>query len=253
MLDLQLIYQYGTTIVLVFALIILVSLFYFTAPYGRHQRSRNAGLNPRIGWVIMELPSVVLFALVYFHGVNANYKASFILFSVWELHYIQRTFIYPALMRPGVAMMPYSIIATGGFFNIINALLNAIALTHLPFGYPDSWLIDLRFLLGISLFFLGFMINIHSDHILRNLRKPREIDYKIPRGGLFRWISSPNYFGEIMEWCGCGIATWSLAGVAFAAFTFANLAPRAWSHHKWYNKTFSNYPKNRKAIIPFIF
>ena len=30
MLDLQLIYQYGTTIVLVFALIILFSLFYFT-------------------------------------------------------------------------------------------------------------------------------------------------------------------------------------------------------------------------------
>ena len=115
MLDLQLIYQFGTTIVLVFALIILVSLFHFTAPYGRHQRSRNAGLNPRIGWVIMELPSVVLFALVYFYGVNANYKASIILFSIWELHYIQRTFIYPALMRPGVAMMPSSIIAMGGF------------------------------------------------------------------------------------------------------------------------------------------
>jgi steroid 5-alpha reductase family enzyme len=97
------------------------------------------------------------------------------------------------------------------------------------------------------------MINVHSDHILRNLRKPGGIGYKIPRGGLFRWITSPNYFGEIMEWCGWAIATWSLAGIAFAAFTFANLAPRAWSHHKWYNKTFSNYPKNRKAIIPFIF
>lgn len=34
----------------------------------------------------------------------------------------------------------------------------------------------------------------------------------------------------------------------------ANLAPRAYSHHLWYKKTFSeNYPKSRKALIPFIF
>ena len=37
-----------------------------------------------------------------------------------------------------------------------------------------------------------------------------------------------------------------------AVFTFANLAPRAWSHHKWYRKKFPDYPKQRRAVIPFI-
>ena len=36
--------------------------------------------------------------------------------------------------------------------------------------------------LGCFLFWLGFAINIHSDWILRNLRKPHETSYKIPRG-----------------------------------------------------------------------
>ena len=32
------------------------------------------------------------------------------------------------------------------------------------------------------MFVAGMIINIHSDHILRNLRKPGETGYKIPRG-----------------------------------------------------------------------
>jgi 3-oxo-5-alpha-steroid 4-dehydrogenase 1 len=35
-------------------------------------------------------------------------------------------------------------------------------------------------------------------------------------------------------------------------WTFANLAPRAWSHHKWYHEKFSDYPLDRKALIPGI-
>lgn len=37
-------------------------------------------------------------------------------------------------------------------------------------------------LLGGILWLTGLVINIHSDHILRNLRKPGETGYKIPRG-----------------------------------------------------------------------
>ena len=32
------------------------------------------------------------------------------------------------------------------------------------------------------MFLSGMAINIHSDHILRNLRKPGEKGYKIPKG-----------------------------------------------------------------------
>jgi len=74
--------------------------------------------------------------------------------------------------------------------------------------------------------------------------------YKIPNGGLFRWISCPNYLGEIIEWVGWALATWSLPGMSFALWTAANLIPRAISHHKWYKTKFKDYPHRRKAIIP---
>jgi steroid 5-alpha reductase family enzyme len=200
----------------------------------------------------MELPCVVLFAWVYFQGDDASQIVSLALFGLWELHYIQRTFIYTALMRSTATPMPVLIVMMGWIFNIINTILNALAITHLSLGYPDWWLLDPRFIGGITIFIVGFIINLQSDQILRNLRKPGETCYKIPYGGFFRWISSPNYFGEILEWCGWALINWSLASTAFALFTFSNLTPRAWAHHKWYHENFPDYPKNRKAVIPGI-
>ncbi|MCA9611606.1 MAG: DUF1295 domain-containing protein, partial [Myxococcales bacterium] len=95
-------------------------------------------------------------------------------------------------------------------------------------------------------------INHHADHVLRNLRKPGETGYKIPHGGLYRFISCPNYFGEIVEWFGFALAAWTFPGLVFAFFTFANLFPRALDHHKWYRGKFDDYPKSRRAIVPFV-
>jgi len=65
------------------------------------------------------------------------------------------------------------------------------------------------------------------------LRENGNSVYKIPEGGMFNLVSSPNYLGEILEWTGWAIATWSLAGLSFALWTFANLAPRALANHRW--------------------
>jgi 3-oxo-5-alpha-steroid 4-dehydrogenase len=65
-------------------------------------------------------------------------------------------------------------------------------------------------------------------------------------------VSGANYFGEIVEWCGYALAAQSLPATAFAVFTFANTAPRAWRHHQWYQEKFDDYPKNRWAVIPFL-
>ena len=40
--------------------------------------------------------------------------------------------------------------------------------------------------------------------------------------------------------------------VAFAFFTFANLAPRAHQHHAWYKQKFDDYPSHRRAVLPFV-
>jgi protein-S-isoprenylcysteine O-methyltransferase Ste14 len=91
-----------------------------------------------------------------------------------------------------------------------------------------------------------------SDRALRALRAPGESGYAIPRGGAFEWVSCPNYLGELLEWFGWAIATWSIAGLAFALYTAANLGPRALAHHAWYRERFPGYPPRRRALIPFV-
>ncbi|HSA16026.1 MAG TPA: hypothetical protein P5346_14880 [Spirochaetota bacterium] len=39
----------------------------------------------------------------------------------------------------------------------------------------------------------------------------------------------------------------------FVLWTIFNLAPRARSNHKWYRDNFPDYPKERKALVPFIY
>ncbi|MGB0641280.1 MAG: 3-oxo-5-alpha-steroid 4-dehydrogenase, partial [Myxococcota bacterium] len=69
---------------------------------------------------------------------------------------------------------------------------------------------------------------------------------------LYRYVSCPNYLGEMVQWIGWAIAMNSLAGVSFAVWTVANLLPRALTHHRWYRDKFAEYPAERKAVIPFV-
>ena len=115
-----------------------------------------------------------------------------------------------------------------------------------------EWLTDPRFIVGAAIFGLGMLINIQSDNILLGLRKEGDTGYHIPRGGGYRWVSCPNYLGEILEWIGFAIASWSLGGLAFAVWTMSNLVPRALSSHGWYHRTFDDYPAERKAVLPFL-
>lgn len=121
------------------------------------------------------------------------------------------------------------------------------------YTFPSRYASSYRFICGVTIFAIGFGINLHSDSILRNLRKPGETGYRIPRGGLFELVSSAHYLGEIVEWLGYAIAVNHLPAFAFVMYTASNLIPRALSHHQWYQEKFKDdYPNNRKAIIPFL-
>jgi hypothetical protein len=230
-----------------------ISLFFFPAPYGRLTRPHFGKLiSTRTGWMVMEAPSALVFFAMYLVA-KVPVNAPMIMFLLlWEIHYLHRGFIYPSSRSDAAKPMPLAIVFMGLFFNIGNAYLNGRWIYAFSGGYPQSWMKDPRFLIGVVVFVAGFIINKRADQILRALRKPGEMDYKIPRGSLYEKISCPNYFGEILEWLGWAVATWSLAGLIFAIWTFANLAPRAVSYHQWYKETFSEYPPERKALIPFI-
>ena len=236
------------------ALLIFISLFFVTAPYGRHTRGGwGLLLDNRLGWILMESPSALGFAAYFFTGTVTRNLPILAFLLMYEIHYLNRAFIYPFTLRDGRRKMPLSVMLMGLVFNLGNSYTNGRYLFHFSGGYPDSWLADPRFIIGLALFITGLATNLWADHVLRNLRVPGDLAYHIPNRGLYRWISCPNYFGEIVEWTGWAIATWSLPGLAFAIWTIANLAPRARAHHAWYHARFPTYPPQRKALIPFLY
>jgi hypothetical protein len=207
------------------------------APYGRHAR---AGFGPsighKLGWFLMEAWSPIVLAIVFLRrGPAPSCSAPWILFALWQLHYLNRAFIYPFRQAGPRRPMPVLIVASGATFNLINAYFNADWLARVP--YPADWLADPRFLVGVALFFVGMIINITSDEHLLMLRRANQ-GYQKPTALLFRYFTSPNYVGEMIEWSGFALAAWSPPALAFAVWVFANLVPRARAHRRWYEKNF---------------
>lgn len=231
---------------------IFAILLFINAPYGRHARSGwGPAIDAKFGWFAMEIPAVAVFASCFLRGNRPMSSVAWIFFLAWMFHYVYRSMIYPLLLGPNSKPIPILIVAFGFTFNVVNGYLNGAYLFVMrPLG-SDGLFIP-RILLGIAVFAAGFAIHYRADASLRNLGKTSDGKYRIPQGCLFDRISCPNYFGEMVEWTGWAVMTWSLPGLAFALWTTANLMPRALAHHRWYKAQFPDYPPDRKAVIPFL-
>lgn len=242
---------------IVLAVFVFFTLLNITAGYGMMYDKRwGPTVGNRIGWVMMEAPVFIAMVLLWVFSRRHVDTAVAVMALLFLLHYFQRSFIFPILIK-GKGRMPFSIILMGVVFNLVNAYMIGGWLFYVaPAGlYTVSWLTTPQFIIGSLIFLAGMGINIHSDNIIRNLRKPGDTRHYIPKGGMYRYVSSANYFGEFVEWSGYAILTWSLGGMAFAIWTFANLAPRARSIHRRYLNEFGDEYRSlgRKYILPFIY
>lgn len=241
---------YGT---LALAPMVFVVLLYIKAPYGRHiRRGWGPTLDNRLGWFFMELPAVLVFGgiLLFFAQLNVT---TLLLFALWQLHYCHRVFVYPWTLKKD-RRMPWLILVMAVVFNTSNGYLNAWSIASQSDKYSDLWLTSPQFIIGVMVFFSGMALNKISDKQLMRLSRSKGANgaYQIPYGFAYRWVSCPNYLGEILQWIGWAIAVWSLAGWIFAIWTMANLVPRAIAHHRWYREKFADYPAERRALIPFL-
>ncbi|XP_031212357.1 3-oxo-5-alpha-steroid 4-dehydrogenase 2 isoform X2 [Mastomys coucha] len=198
----------------------LILCFGKPASYGKHSKSASSGvplLPARIAWFLQELPSfVVSVGMLAWQPRSLFGPPGNVLLGLFSAHYFQRTFIYSLLTRGRPLSAVIFLRATA--FCIGNGLLQAYYLVYCA-EYPEEWYTDVRFSFG----------------------------------GLFTYVSGANFLGEIIEWMGYALATWSVPAFAFAFFTLCFLGMQAFYHHRFYLKMFKDYPKSRKALIPFIF
>ena len=159
------------------------------------------------------------------------------------------------MLMKGKSRMPIDITAMGVLFNVINAFLIGYDLFYLHADiYTEAWFTTPSFIGGCLLFFGGMLINLHADHVIRNLRPAGDTRHYLPQKGIYHYVTSGNYFGELVEWTGFALLTQSTAAWIFVLWTFANLAPRAYAIRNRYREEFGREAVgSRKCLIPYIF
>ena len=239
------------------AVVVFVSLYFVTAGYGQF-RTKQWGwsINNKLAWVLMEIPVFLVMLGIWWASPLKWHLPQLVLFCLFELHYFQRSLVFPFLLK-GQSQMPVAIMLMGVLFNLINGTIQGGGLYLFPnpdFEQGISYLMRPNAIIGILLFIIGMGINLHSDHVIRHLRKPGDTRHYLPAKGMYRYVTSANYLGEIMEWTGFAIATAMLAAWVFPIWTAANLVPRA---HAIYNRYKEEFGKEalgkRKRIIPFVY
>lgn len=235
---------------------VFVALQFVKAGYGIFRTpSWGWSIPNKLAWVLMEAP--VFFVMCYLwreSGCGWTWPAC-LFFLLFQLHYLQRSFVFPLLMR-GESRMPIAIVAMGVLFNVLNGCMQAGGLFYCP---PEAYAEGIGYLshpavwIGVALFFVGMGINLHSDHVIRHLRRPGDTAHYLPGKGLYRYVTSANYFGELLEWTGFALAAQTQAAWVFVLWTAANLVPRAAAIHRRYREEFGEAVGRRKRILPWIY
>ncbi|KYB27881.1 Polyprenol reductase-like Protein [Tribolium castaneum] len=111
---------------------------------------------------------------------------------------------------------------------------------------------------AVLVFFWAWYRQHTTTVILANLRKNKKgavvtENYKLPEGDLFKYLSSPHCTTEILMY----LCLWVILGYQHSwwcvcTLVLSNQLDSIISTHKWYKKKFKNFPKERKALIPFV-
>jgi 3-oxo-5-alpha-steroid 4-dehydrogenase 1 len=122
------------------ALVLFPMQFFVTAPYGRHARTDwGPSIPNRLGWFLMELVSLVVFAGLFLFGPAAKTAPMWVFFALWTAHYVNRSLIFPLRTRTAGKSMPLAIAGSAAAFNIVNAGLNGsypVSSSAAPFSPP---------------------------------------------------------------------------------------------------------------------
>lgn len=245
------------------ALVVFIALNFVRAGYGIFRTPQwGFSLPNKVAWVLMEAPVFFVMLWLWADAGMTFAFPQFLFFLLFQLHYLQRSFVFPCLMK-GKSRMPVSIMAMGILFNVLNGVMQAGGIFWFPplDGADNSlYAIGAEYLLrpsakvGLLLFVAGMLVNLHSDHVIRHLRAPGDTRHYLPSRGMYRYVTSANYFGELVEWTGFALLTASPAAWVFVWWTAANLVPRAAAIHRHYRSEFGDEAVGyRKRIIPFIY
>lgn len=166
---------------------------------------------------------------------------------MWVIHYVKRIIETIYVHEFGDMTMPVRNIFKNCTYYYGFAIVVAINVNFFSFG-------NFTFLTIIGL--IGMILSIISNgycHImLKRLRTPGSQEWKIPKGFLFDYITTPNYFCEIMTWAFFNVMTgFPIMGIAFNFCGLYQMWEWANQRRAKYEKMFPEY-NVKWTLLPFI-
>eukprot|EP00747_Dinoflagellata_sp_TGD_P183729 gnl/TRDRNA2_/TRDRNA2_38827_c0_seq1.p1 gnl/TRDRNA2_/TRDRNA2_38827_c0~~gnl/TRDRNA2_/TRDRNA2_38827_c0_seq1.p1 ORF type:complete len:312 (+),score=37.79 gnl/TRDRNA2_/TRDRNA2_38827_c0_seq1:133-936(+) len=114
--------------------------------------------------------------------------------------------------------------------------------------------------IGVGFAAVGQLGNFYHHFLLAQLRKGDDggdggdkKTYVIPSGGLFKFVTMPHYFFELVFWLGFACVTQHLNSFLTVADMTSYLMGRSVATTRWYRAKFEDYPPERKHLFPFVF
>ncbi|KAG6440468.1 probable very-long-chain enoyl-CoA reductase art-1 [Manduca sexta] len=172
----------------------------------------------------------------------------------WSAHYAKRIFETLFIHRFSHGTMPLRNLFKNCSYYWLFTLYVAYHVNH-PLYTPPS---RTYFYVGLAGFIICELGNFSIHLLFKNLRPPgtKVRRVPVPDGNpfslLFNYVSCPNYTYEFGSWLFFTIMTHCAPAGIFAAAGFYQMAVWALGKHRNYKKEFPNYPKGRKAILPFV-
>ncbi|GAB4399192.1 MAG: hypothetical protein OHK003_23030 [Anaerolineales bacterium] len=205
---------------------------------------KQTGIPGRAGMAFLYFAPVVAVMLVAWSYLPTATLVQWAVFLTVVIHFGKRVLESLFLHRYSGPIDLFTTLLIAAFYSLAAGMLGWVNNNPLP--APDVW-----FYLGILLFILGITGNFYHHKLLADLRK-NSLDYFIPKGGWFKYVVCPHYLFEIVTWLGIALLSRHLVAWLILLFIIFYLTARALRVLKWYHEKFKDFPKDRKAILPFI-
>ena len=84
----------------IIALFVFIALYFVKAGYGMFRTaSWGISINNKLAWMLMEAPVFIVMLLLWWNSARYNSIVPLIFFLLFQLHYFQRAFVFPFLLK----------------------------------------------------------------------------------------------------------------------------------------------------------
>ncbi|KAI7885047.1 hypothetical protein K492DRAFT_234389 [Lichtheimia hyalospora FSU 10163] len=222
-------------------------------------------LGPQIGWrtvFLIEYGGPLFIHPIFYYLSKYIYGDAFqhstmqtVVFYMCMLHFLKREFETLFVHRFSHGTMPFrNVFKNSGHYWI----LSGVNLAYWIYGpwyaagkaageRSDVWLYG-----SVAVWAWAELSNLITHITLRNLRPAGTRQRNIPYGYGFDLVSCPNYTFETIGWTVVSLLSTSWSAWLFNFVATGQMYIWAVAKHKRYRKEFKDYPRNRKAMFPFI-